>query len=734
MRFLAAVLFLLPGLPGFSQTQSIDSLRDRLRNERRQDTMRVVDLNELAFQLVDYSVDSARICSYEALRISKKIGYLNGIIDAKNVQGIIYRYTNEPEKAIAIYFENIRLRMQQGRFDKLTACYSNLGSVYYESGDYAHALKYYEKAYENAVKFRQEDNQLVMLNNLGVGYKSAGLYEEAIATFRKGLELNKKLGDEFQEAQLYQNIGTVYQQQGHYKEATDSYLHSYGILKRSNSPRQLSGIVYNLSVTYRYGKDLKQSERFVKEMAHYAGILDEDDYTSLLEQTRANLYTELGRKEEALKAIDRSLALLDTTSELPQFADATLVRATCLLNLGRTDEALEACRLSESIFLRLNMRIELVNCYATRSEILKTQGNYKDALFYHEKSHNLQVTLATEEFNAQIAVMSSLNELDRKEREIALNKRRREKAELESRRQQLLFTGSVIIVFLVLGLLLFSIRAYRIKQRANVALNEQKDEIQSQKQLVDEKQKEILDSIQYARRIQDALLANRALMTEHLPESFVLFRPKDIVSGDFYWASVRGDRFYLAVCDSTGHGVPGAFMSLLNISFLNEAINEKGIVSPNGILDHVRQRLISNVSHDGARDGMDGTLLCFEKSTGKITYASAYNRPVIVRSGSVIAFPADKMPVGIGEKNDPFTCYELSYAPGDTLYLYTDGFPDQFGGPKGKKFKYRALDELLAANASEPLSDQMSLLVETFESWKGPLEQIDDVTLVGVRL
>lgn len=275
----------------------------------------------------------------------------------------------------------------------------------------------------------------------------------------------------------------------------------------------------------------------------------------------------------------------------------------------------------------------------------------------------------------------------------------------------------------------------RLIREQNVVLEEK---VKERTQELEEKNKEIIDSIHYARRIQSTLLAHTAFLKQHMPYHFILFKPKDIVSGDFYWATLREDKFYVAVCDSTGHGVPGAFMSLLNTSFLNEAINEKNILEPNEIFNYSRKRLIESISQDGGKDGMDGILVCVDKKNNKITYSAANNAPLLIRNVNgkkeLIYLKVDKMPVGKGETTHSFSLNEIELQKGDTVYLFTDGYADQFGGPKGKKFMYKQLEEIFYSISDEPLEEQRETLDKAFEKWKGDLEQIDDVLIMGIRI
>ena len=251
---------------------------------------------------------------------------------------------------------------------------------------------------------------------------------------------------------------------------------------------------------------------------------------------------------------------------------------------------------------------------------------------------------------------------------------------------------------------------------------------------IEEKNKEITDSINYASKIQAALLPSHTDIELLTKDFFILFKPKDIVSGDFYWSEQKENKFYFAVCDSTGHGVPGAFMSLLNLNFINEAVNVKGIFKPNEIFNYVRGELVSSISKEGQSDGFDGTLVCFDKANKKLTYAAANTKPILIRDQTITVLAADKMPVGKGEKNDSFALYEINYEVGDIIYLFTDGYADQFGGPKGKKFKHKALEELLVSIHALDMKEQSKILNQKFEDWRGRLGQVDDVSVVGIRL
>jgi serine phosphatase RsbU (regulator of sigma subunit) len=262
-------------------------------------------------------------------------------------------------------------------------------------------------------------------------------------------------------------------------------------------------------------------------------------------------------------------------------------------------------------------------------------------------------------------------------------------------------------------------------------------EIVAQKKIIEEKNKSILDSIRYAERIQGALLTPKSYLEEHLKDHFVFYKPKDIVSGDFYWANQKGDKLFFAVIDCTGHGVPGALMSIVAHANLQRAVVIFELQSPADILNKLNETVISLFSKSAEvniNDGMDVALCSLDRSLMKLEFAGANNPMYLVRNGELIEYKGDKQPIGNFISNKDFTNNSIDVQKDDCIYFLTDGYADQFGGPAGKKFMYKQLKNLLLANSEKPMQEQGSILVKAFADWKGDLDQVDDVCLLGIRI
>ena len=325
------------------------------------------------------------------------------------------------------------------------------------------------------------------------------------------------------------------------------------------------------------------------------------------------------------------------------------------------------------------------------------------------------------------------------------------KMQLEAIEKQKLILYFVILALLLVSFLGYYIyRGYKIKKEANIRLEEknrtismQKDEIEKQRDLaaaqrdqIAYQKKHITDSIMYAKRIQTALIPSLELFSDKL-EHFVLYKPLAIVSGDFYWVASVGNQQVIIAADCTGHGVPGAFMSMLGITLLNEIVTGKHIMMPDQIIENLRQGIIKSLNQvaeeDSIKDGMDIAVCLVDFDKNLLWYAGANNPLYLVRGGELTHYRADKMPVAIHYRMTPFTLNKIELQKGDAFYIFSDGFSDQFGGPKQKKFMSLQLRETLIAMAGKPMLQQGERLNEIFEEWRGESPQVDDVTLIGIR-
>ncbi len=278
----------------------------------------------------------------------------------------------------------------------------------------------------------------------------------------------------------------------------------------------------------------------------------------------------------------------------------------------------------------------------------------------------------------------------------------------------------------------YSVLEQKVKERTA--------EILKQKNEIEEQKKSIEDSIVYAKRIQNAILPPDDFIASVLPEYFVLYRPKDIVSGDFFWVSEQEGKVHAAVVDCTGHGVPGAFMSIVGNDQLNYAVNVRGKNSPDQILNALNEGVTNALRQQreghSVKDGMDMAICSFDFKTNKMEFAGAYNPMYLIRNGELTLVKGDKSPIGgfLGESLHNFSKHDFDLQEGDTIYIFSDGYADQFGGPREKKFKYKRLQELLLSIQDKDLATQKDILNTTIEEWRGEIEQVDDILVMGIRV
>jgi serine phosphatase RsbU (regulator of sigma subunit) len=346
------------------------------------------------------------------------------------------------------------------------------------------------------------------------------------------------------------------------------------------------------------------------------------------------------------------------------------------------------------------------------------------------------------------STMDTLAEIKESYREVQLKNELKDLAireeQLHAKANRHLFYFAATALVLLIFILLLVYYQFRQKKKANRLLEDQKFEIEKQRDLANEQKQKITDSIQYAQRIQNAILPPKPLLEELIEDHFILFIPKDIVSGDFYWLTQKENILVLAVADCTGHGVPGALMSMLGIAFLNEIVNKIAInrhissLQSDEILNELRRNIIVSLHQTGnideSMDGMDIALCIIDFETDKLQYSGAHNPLYLIRDGELIQYDGDKMPLGYHKNKDvPFTRHDIKLKKGDMLYVSTDGYIDQFGGEQGFKFFSKNLKKLLLQIHRKPINEQKQILLEEFVTWRGKRDQLDDILLLGFR-
>lgn len=621
--------------------------------------------------------------------------------------------------------------------------YNSIASIYYDRARYDSAIVYYNKC---LVLSEKQNNKLKTANsimNIGLIHYSIGDYPKALDRFTKAQKIYEEIKEKTGIAKCYTNIGLIYDYQGSYTQALEYYTKALKIDEELKDKEGISADLLNIGTMYQTQKESHKALQCYKRALKLNEELNNKEGISSCITNIGLIYDDQKDYSKALEYYYRSLKIDEELNDKEGII-LNLINI-CDLNITLKNYAL-AKEYAQKV-IALSKEINTLNNLRMGYELMANAevglGNYKEAYSNHVKFKKLTDTLFNIENSSKLSDTKINFEVEKKETELKAKAAVQKAISLEEKKRHQLIIYIIIGILLLITIFTFALyKRFKLtnKQKEIIELKEKQTQnqyviIDEQKRLVEAKHKEITDSIHYAERIQRSFLASKELLKKNLKEHFIFFQPKDVVSGDFYWSTEHNGNFYLAVCDSTGHGVPGAFMSLLNMFFLNEAIKEKNILAPNEILDHVRNKLIEHISQDGAQDGMDCILICVNKTNKMVTYSAANNAPLLIRNGKMSEMLKDKMPVGKGEKTEPFTLYEINDLKNeDTLYLYTDGYGDQFGGPGIRKFKSRQLNEFLLSISNDPMSLQKDILYKRFIEWKGQLDQIDDICIIGIKI
>ncbi len=600
-------------------------------------------------------------------------------------------------------------------------------------------IDYSNQAYSLAKKLNYERSYARIFNTQAAIYTDMAEIPMALDFCLEGLKYAKKHNQLRGQVSLYNSLGNIYSKRKDTKKSLYYYLQSVAVAKICQ-PDILPVAAYgNIVGIYTGYKKLDSAMYYANLCLDYNLKNNNKDRLSNNYISLSEIYYELKDKDKCFKAatdaVNASIAINDDYTLAHcyiQLSNAHYLNKNLKLAIEALDKA-TICVKKTGDIPALETIAEYYSLY------YEELGDFKNSLRYFKEYKMYRDSALNYESIQQEKNAEAKYENEKKQKEIELLGEKQKLNEAENQKKKI-YLSAALLGIIVLGFVLVILyRNNVLKQKTNKNLEAFNKEINHQKELVEVKNKEITDSINYAKRIQQSILTSDNYFKKHTTDFFILFKPKDIVSGDFYWALSHEHKFMVMTADCTGHGVPGAMMSMMGINFLNEIVNEKKISNPADILNQLRGDIIKALNPEGSiiesKDGMDCCLCSFDFNEMKLTYSNANNNFYIIRGKELIVSKSNKMPVGAGHTADKlFEEFVMDIEKGDLVITLTDGYADQFGGQKGKKFKYKQLEELLFTNAHLPLKDIKTKLNESIEYWRGDLEQVDDICVIGIKI
>jgi serine phosphatase RsbU (regulator of sigma subunit) len=690
--FLFILSFLFKTL--YSQSY-FDTLLKKYSIEKN-DSLKIETLSEILNSCEINDIDKyAKITLTKILELEKKnlknkksMNWLNEK-KANTYHNIGFYYINksEPDKALSYYKKSIELSKDNSKIGE--TC-NNIAYVYQNQGNIKKSQEYYFLSIQYKEKAKDTLGSAVCYNNIAYNFFILRDSIKGLNYLNKSLKIRKKYNDKLGMGFSYMSLAYYYQNKKKYSYA----LQLYNL-----------GLNHHLSINEKVGVS-----------AIYSNI--------------ANLYLIQNKLDSAQFYFSKSLEIRIKNQDNMGIAGIFTSLSDLYYIKKEYDKMKYYALKGHEIAKKIGYPEILVKTSHQLSNIHAREKKWKEAYDYHVVFKKMNDSLLNDN-NKRSTIQAELNynydkiKIQDSIRSIEKQKILKAKFDKEkSERRALYIILSLIFIFAI-----FMINRFRNSQKKNKIISLQKN-------LVEEKNKEITDSITYAKRIQSAILPSTHLIQSALPESFIIYKPKDIVAGDFYWFEVIDKLIFLAAADCTGHGVPGAMVSVVCHNALNRSVKEFKLKNPNEILDKTREIVITEFekSDEEVKDGMDISLCVLDLQKKKLNWSGAHNPLWILRNNEIIEFKGDKQPIGKYADAKDFTLHEIPLQTNDILYIFTDGYQDQFGGEKGKKFKTSQMRDLFLSISEKSMEEQSKIIEQSFELWKGNLEQVDDVCIIGVSI
>lgn len=698
---------------------------------------------------------------------------------AYHLQGILAYMGGNTDTAISRYHQAIYYRDAAKDLRGLGDSYNNLAVVHQLRGDYTNALTYHQKALQARIQAKDSQGMADSYANIANIYFSRAFYPAALDNYLKAAAIFEKIHDIYALSLIWVNLGSLYRLQKQYAEARSYVERAFSVQESLKLYQPLASAYNTMANIYSDQQNQDSAQIYYQKSIEVAEALGAQNMLFSLYNNIANIFLSKGDFASAISYYRKCETLVQKAGMQGRYGTVYANLAGVYLAMGKPYEAYPLLLKAEKISMESQERDNLSRVYRKLSiaESLLARMNqepqhYLASLNYYQRHVALQESLYNQDNIRQIERLQNQYAYEQKEAALrAEQEKERLLAQANIRQREIQRNYSLIglLVALVgIGVLLSLLRIIRRQKgrlqavnaelelanaeleatndaleatnqalvSSNKALEESNKIIQAQKEVLEEKNRDILDSITYAKRIQDALLPSSEKWQALLPESFVLYLPRDIVAGDFYWLAETEEYIYVAVADATGHGVPGAFVSMICVTTLQKIIHEEGITSPASILMRSKELITAQLTQYDRRirDGMDIALLQISRQNPfEVTFAGA-NRPLwIYSSHEIIEIAPTKQSIGYSEVSRTFEEHRIVLNPSSMLYLFTDGLTDQMGGPRGRKLMQKGLREYLLSIAHLNPHQQGESLRSFFEAWRGDHPQIDDVTMIGIR-
>jgi len=705
-----------------------------------------------------------------------------------------YHATRDTRASIEEAQEALKMS-RSGSFTPETAeCYYHLGYAHYNLNHYDSANMYLRKAKNLS---EQTGNRMILaltLNRIGNTCQLKGEFDKALENYQQALEINREIDNQKEVARSLTNIGSIYRTFGKYDDAIQFHLEALSIYEGIDAPEGTAWTSLNISRLFKLNEDYDKALEYLEQaLPVYRNIAREQGVktgVTLCLKEYSLIYSQSGQTKKALEYSRRVLQRNQEAGNQYGIANTWFTMGKIYQKRGDLTKSLQYLHKALSMKRELNDQIEIPSILRSIGENYMQRENYHQALDYfskalgqartqhqkeeikdiykalyqtHQRSGNHQKAL--DYYTQYSALKDSLNnqriselemqyEFEKKQEQLRYEQKKKEAIQQARLKRQRILTWAFIIGFvLLLALLVVIYQSYKRKVRSNRQLAQQKQEIENQRDEIEAQRNTatrqrdqiarqnriITESIEYASRIQSAVLPQEKTIGKIFSDYFIFYRPKNIVSGDFYWINQIDSKVVIVAADCTGHGVPGAFMSMLGVAFLNEIINQNRVLDPGEILNQLRRNLIDalhqTIKKRGSRDGMDMALAIIDTNTDTLHYSGAYNPMYIIRDNELIDMKANRMPIGIHSvyQETPFSVKEEKLQPNDRLYFFTDGFTDQFGGEKGTKFGRKQFKQILLNSDHQTMEQQKQTLNHALNDWMDSWGQIDDIMVLGFK-